>query len=124
VAVILTSHRAHDRLEITTRTQCGRLRRPADAERERHEPGWIRDQSGQDFDGSTGLAQLALTVDALGKLIERLSAEAEQGGFEIQPLPQPARLDCLLAIIEVSNGDEGRALPRAWHRTPSPWSRR
>ena len=50
--------------------------------------------------------------------------EAEQGGFEIQPLPQPARLDCLLAIIEVSNGDEGRALPRAWHRTPSPWSRR
>jgi hypothetical protein len=39
---------------------------------------------------------LAVTVDAFGKLIERLGAEAEEGGLEMQPLPQPARLNRLL----------------------------
>jgi hypothetical protein len=96
LALILTGRGPHDRFEITTRAKCGRSRRPADAERECHEPDWIWDQTGQEFGRPAGLAQFAVTVDAFGKAIERLGAEAEEGGLEMQPLPQPARLNRLL----------------------------
>jgi hypothetical protein len=50
-------------------------------------------------------AEFRLTVDALRPHVERLGGEAVGGGPQVQPLPQPAGIECRGLVVEIAHHD-------------------
>jgi hypothetical protein len=95
----------HDILEPAPRARRRRARREAGAKRERGLP-LVAGQARDALRPLIALPGLALAVDHLDRLVERLHGEPARGGAQVQPLPDASGGERRLAIVAITDRDE------------------